>query len=179
MIRRCRLDDLGQRACGFHAGEADIMRRTVELARRRGGSGRRASRISRPPRLGRRPVPGLKSSEIENLVASRSAPAGVETRPAKGHAGQAHWRALQTSPARTNMTPRRSRARIKSVAPISSSWCSPTQKMVRAGGAEAPKPRLAHESVADRPYEDDGNLVREEARRRCCTSQKSNSPMGE
>src|SRR6202000_2922171 len=56
-------------ACGFHAGDADIMRHTVELAN---GRGVRVGADTRYPDLhgfGRRPVPGLKSSEIENLVA--------------------------------------------------------------------------------------------------------------
>ena len=56
-------------ACGFHAGDADIMRRTVELAKARGVSVGAHPGYRDLHGFGRRPVPGLKSSEIENLVA--------------------------------------------------------------------------------------------------------------
>ena len=38
-------------ACGFHAGDADIMRKTVELAKARGVIDRRTSRLPRSARL--------------------------------------------------------------------------------------------------------------------------------
>src|SRR3989442_5656299 len=56
-------------ACGFHAGDADIMRRTVELAKARGVSIGAHPGYRDLHGLGRRPFPGLKASEIENLVA--------------------------------------------------------------------------------------------------------------
>ena len=56
-------------ACGFHAGDADIMRGTVELAKARGVSVGAHPGYRDLHGFGRRPVPGLKSSEIENLVA--------------------------------------------------------------------------------------------------------------
>src|SRR5712691_7996222 len=56
-------------ACGFHAGDADIMRRTVELAKARGVSVGAHPGYRDLHGFGRRPIPGLKSSEIENLVA--------------------------------------------------------------------------------------------------------------
>src|SRR6267378_956062 len=56
-------------ACGFHAGDADIMRRTVELAKARGVSIGAHPGYPDLHGFGRRPFPGMKASEIENLVA--------------------------------------------------------------------------------------------------------------
>ena len=56
-------------ACGFHAGDADTMRKTVELAKARGVSIGAHPGYRDLHGFGRRPVPGLTSSEIENLVA--------------------------------------------------------------------------------------------------------------
>lgn len=56
-------------ACGFHAGDPEIMRKTAELARQRGvGIGAHpgfADLIG----FGRRRMPGLTAREVENLVA--------------------------------------------------------------------------------------------------------------
>src|SRR5689334_25190433 len=56
-------------ACGFHAGDADIMRKTVELAKARGVSVGAHPGYRDLHGFGRRPILGLTSSEIENLVA--------------------------------------------------------------------------------------------------------------
>src|SRR3982750_4359004 len=56
-------------ACGFHAGDPDIMRRTVELAKARGVSIGAHPGYRDLHGFGRRPIPGLKSSEIETMVA--------------------------------------------------------------------------------------------------------------
>ena len=56
-------------ACGFHAGDADIMRKTVELAKARGVSIGAHPGYRDLHGFGRRPFPGMKASEIENLVA--------------------------------------------------------------------------------------------------------------
>jgi UPF0271 protein len=56
-------------ACGFHAGDADIMRHTVELAKARGVSVGAHPGYRDLHGFGRRPVPGMKASEIENLIA--------------------------------------------------------------------------------------------------------------
>ena len=56
-------------ACGFHAGDADIMRHTVELAKARGVSIGAHPGYRDLHGFGRRPIPGLKFSDIENLVA--------------------------------------------------------------------------------------------------------------
>src|ERR1700755_762122 len=56
-------------ACGYHAGDADIMRKTVELAKARGVSIGAHPGYRDLHGFGRRPFPGMKPSEIENLVA--------------------------------------------------------------------------------------------------------------
>ena len=56
-------------ACGFHAGDADIMRKTVEMAKARGVSVGAHPGYRDLHGFGRRPMPGLTSSEIENLIA--------------------------------------------------------------------------------------------------------------
>ena len=56
-------------ACGYHAGDADIMRKTVELAKARGVSIGAHPGYRDLHGFGRRPFPGMKASEIENLVA--------------------------------------------------------------------------------------------------------------
>src|ERR1700720_4620767 len=56
-------------ACGFHAGDADIMRKTVELAKARGVSIGAHPGYRDLHGFGRRPFPGMKASEVENLVA--------------------------------------------------------------------------------------------------------------
>src|SRR4051794_9216638 len=56
-------------ACGYHAGDADIMRKTVELAKARGVSIGAHPGYRDLHGFGRRPMPGMKSSEVENLVA--------------------------------------------------------------------------------------------------------------
>src|SRR3979411_352011 len=52
-------------ACGFHAGDADIMRKTGELAKARGVSTGAHPGYRDMHGCGRRPVAGLKASEIE------------------------------------------------------------------------------------------------------------------
>ncbi len=56
-------------ACGFHGGDYDTMRKTVELAKARGVSVGAHPGYRDIHGFGRRPFYGMKSSEIENLVA--------------------------------------------------------------------------------------------------------------
>src|SRR3954467_3941539 len=51
-------------ACGFHAGDPDIMRRTVELAKARGVSVGAHPGYRDLHGFGRHPIAGLKASEI-------------------------------------------------------------------------------------------------------------------
>ena len=56
-------------ACGFHAGDPEIMRKTAELARERGvGIGAHPG-FADLAGFGRRRMPGLTVREVENLVA--------------------------------------------------------------------------------------------------------------
>src|ERR1700684_1000531 len=66
-------------ACGFHGGDADTMRKTVDLAKARGVSIGAHPGYRDIHGFGRRPFPGMKSSGIENLGALRA------TATAPGH----------------------------------------------------------------------------------------------
>ena len=56
-------------ACGFHGGDYDTMRKTVELAKARGVSVGAHPGYRDIHGFGRRPFYGMKAAEIENLVA--------------------------------------------------------------------------------------------------------------
>jgi UPF0271 protein len=56
-------------ACGFHAGDPDIMRRTTELARSKGVAVGAHPGFNDLKGFGRRAQPGLSLREVENLVA--------------------------------------------------------------------------------------------------------------
>src|SRR6188768_3585457 len=56
-------------ACGFHAGDADTMRKTVALAKARNVSIGAHPGYRDLHGFGRRPIAGLTAKEIENLVA--------------------------------------------------------------------------------------------------------------
>ena len=84
-------------ACGFHAGDADIMRHTVELAKARGVSVGAHPGYRDLHGFGRRPVPGLKASrdrEPRRLSDRRAAGDRDRGRP-QGDPCQGAWRALQ------------------------------------------------------------------------------------
>src|SRR5215475_4394648 len=134
-------------ACGFHAGDADIMRHTVELAKARGVSVGAHPGYRDLHGFGRRPVPGLKSSEIENLVAYQigalqaiAIAAGHRVTHVKAHG------ALSNVACEDDMTARAIANAIKAVDP----------NLVFVEHANLP---MVHEVFADRAYEDDGNLV--------------------
>ena len=56
-------------ACGFHAGDVDTMKKTVDLAKTHGVSIGAHPGYRDLHGFGRRPIVGLTSREIENLVA--------------------------------------------------------------------------------------------------------------
>jgi UPF0271 protein len=129
-------------ACGFHAGDADIMRHTVDLAKARGVSVGAHPGYRDLHGFGRRPVPGLKASEIENLVAYQiGALQAIAT--AAGH----------------KVT------HVKAHGALSNVACEDdmifvvlaNSRLVQAG--EAANLPMVHEVFADRAYEDDGSLV--------------------
>jgi 5-oxoprolinase (ATP-hydrolysing) subunit A len=145
-------------ACGFHAGDADIMRKTVELAKARGVSVGAHPGYRDLHGFGRRPVPGLKSSEIENLVAYQigalqaiATAAGHKVTHVKAHG------ALSNVACEDDMTAQAIANAIKAVDPSLIFVVLANSKLVKAG--ERANLPMAHEVFADRAYEDDGNLV--------------------
>ena len=84
-------------ACGFHAGDADIMRQTVELAKARGVSVGAHPGYRDLHGFGRRPIAGpesLRDREPRRLPDRRAAGDRDRGRP-QGHPCQGAWRALQ------------------------------------------------------------------------------------
>ena len=145
-------------ACGYHAGDADIMRKTVELAKARGVSIGAHPGYRDLHGFGRRPVPGLKSSEIENLVAYQigalqaiATAAGHKVTHVKAHG------ALSNVACEDDMTAQAIANAIKAVDPNLIFVVLANSKLVAAG--ERANLPMAHEVFADRAYEDDGNLV--------------------
>ena len=145
-------------ACGFHAGDADIMRRTVEVAKTRG------VRVGAHPGyrdlhgFGRRPVPGMTSREIENLVAYQigalqaiASMAGHRVTHVKVHG------ALSNVACEDDMSAQAIAAAIRAVDPNLVFVVLPNSRLVSAG--DAARLRMAHEVFADRAYEDNGMLV--------------------
>jgi UPF0271 protein len=145
-------------ACGFHAGDADIMRKTVTLAKARGVSIGAHPGYRDLHGFGRRPVAGLSSAEIENLVAYQigalqaiATMAGHKVTHVKAHG------ALSNVACEDDMTARAIASAIKAVDRHLIFVVLANSKLVTAGDA-AGLP-MAHEVFADRAYEDDGNLV--------------------
>jgi 5-oxoprolinase (ATP-hydrolysing) subunit A len=145
-------------ACGFHAGDADIMRKTVELAKARGVSIGAHPGYRDLHGFGRRPVPGLKSSEIENLVAYQigalqaiASAAGHKVTHVKAHG------ALSNVACEDDMTAQAIANAIKAVDPSLIFVVLANSRLVIAG--ERANLPMVHEVFADRAYEDDGQLV--------------------
>ncbi|RTL54651.1 MAG: LamB/YcsF family protein [Bradyrhizobiaceae bacterium] len=145
-------------ACGFHAGDQDIMLRTARLAKQRGV--RIGAHPSYPDRdnFGRTPMPGLSASQIEAIVAYQigalmgvAALAGCEVTHVKAHG------ALSNVGCEDDMTARAIAAAIKAVDRDLSFVVLPNSALMRAG--EAAGLKLVHEVYADRAYEDDAQLV--------------------
>ncbi|ABA04764.1 LamB/YcsF [Nitrobacter winogradskyi Nb-255] len=145
-------------ACGFHAGDADTMRKTVDLA------GTHGVNIGAHPGyrdlhgFGRRPIAGLTSGEIENLVAYQigalqaiATMAGHRVTHVKAHG------ALSNVACEDDMTARAIASAVKAVDPGLVFVVPANSRLVAAG--EAAGLPLAHEVFADRAYEDDGSLV--------------------
>lgn len=145
-------------ACGFHAGDADIMHRTVKLAKARGVSVGAHPGFRDLHGFGRRPVPGITTAEIENLVAYQigalqavAALAGYQVTHVKAHG------ALSNVACEDDMTARAIAAAIKAVDRNLVFVVLASSKLASAG--EAAGLTLAHEVFADRAYEDDATLV--------------------
>jgi 5-oxoprolinase (ATP-hydrolysing) subunit A len=145
-------------ACGFHAGAADILRKTVEMAKARGVSVGAHPGYRDLHGFGRRPVPGMTSSEIENLVAYQigalqaiATAAGHKVTHVKAHG------ALSNVACADDMTARAIASAIKAVDRDLIFVVLANSKLVQAG--EAANLPMVHEVFADRAYEDDGSLV--------------------
>ncbi|GLH75455.1 UPF0271 protein [Bradyrhizobium sp. SSBR45G] len=145
-------------ACGFHAGDADIMRRTVEMAKAKGVSVGAHPGYRDLHGFGRRAVPGLKSSEIENLVAYQigalqaiATAAGHKVTHVKAHG------ALSNVACEDDMTANAIAKAIKAVDPSLIFVVLANSKLVTAG--EKANLSMAHEVFADRAYDDNGLLV--------------------
>jgi UPF0271 protein len=145
-------------ACGFHAGDADTMRKTVGLAKARGVSIGAHPGYRDLHGFGRRPVAGLSSAEIENLVAYQigalqaiATMAGHRVTHVKAHG------ALSNVACEDDMTARAIASAIKAVDRNLIFVVLANSKLVTAG--EAAGLPLAHEVFADRAYEDDGSLM--------------------
>ncbi|HEY0328722.1 MAG TPA: 5-oxoprolinase subunit PxpA [Rhodopseudomonas sp.] len=145
-------------ACGFHAGDADIMRNTVALAKAGGVSIGAHPGYRDLHGFGRRPVAGLSAAEIENLVAYQigalqavAALAGHAVTHVKAHG------ALSNVACEDDMTANAIAAAIKAVDRKLIFVVLANSRLVKAG--EAAGLPLAHEVFADRAYEDDATLV--------------------
>lgn len=145
-------------ACGFHAGDPDIMRKTVALAKSRGVSIGAHPGYHDLHGFGRRAIPGLTAAEIENLVAYQigalqavAALVGHRVTHVKAHG------ALSNVACADDMTARAIAAAIKAVDRDLIFVVLPNTALQRAG--EASGLRLASEVFADRAYDDDAALV--------------------
>jgi 5-oxoprolinase (ATP-hydrolysing) subunit A len=145
-------------ACGFHAGDADIMRKTVEMAKSHGVSIGAHPGYRDLHGFGRRPFPGMKSSEIENLIAYQigalqaiAIAAGHRVTHVKAHG------ALSNVACEDDMTAQAIANAIKAVDPNLVFVVLANSRLVKAG--EQANLPMVHEVFADRAYEDDGNLV--------------------
>jgi UPF0271 protein len=145
-------------ACGYHAGDADTMRTTVELARARGVSIGAHPGYRDLHGFGRRPIAGLTAAEIENLVAYQigalqaiATMAGHTVTHVKAHG------ALSNVACEDDMTARAIASAIKAVDRDRIVVVLANSKLVSVGDA-AGLP-MVHEVFADRAYEDDGSLV--------------------
>jgi UPF0271 protein len=134
------------------------MRKTVDLAKARGVSIGAHPGYRDLHGFGRRPMPGLSSSEIENLIAYQigalqaiAIAAGHKVTHVKAHG------AISNVACEDDMTAQAIANGIKAVDPNLIFVVLANSKLVKAG--ERANLPMAHEAFADRAYEDDGNLV--------------------
>lgn len=145
-------------ACGFHGGDADTMRKTVELAKARGVNVGAHPGYRDIHGFGRRPFYGMKASEIENLVAYQigalqaiATMAGYRVTHVKAHG------ALSNVACEEDTTARAIASAIKAVDPNLIFVVLANSRLVQAG--EAANLPMVHEIFADRAYDDEGMLV--------------------
>ena len=145
-------------ACGFHAGDADTMKKTVDLAKTHGVSIGAHPGYRDLHGFGRRPIGGLTSREIENLVAYQigalqaiATMAGHRVTHVKAHG------ALSNVACEDDTTARAIASAIKAVDSDLVFVVLANSRLVTAG--EAVGLPMVHEVFSDRAYEDDGSLV--------------------
>ncbi|MBN9603352.1 MAG: LamB/YcsF family protein [Afipia felis] len=145
-------------ACGFHAGDTGTMRRIATQARARGvGIGAHPGYHDLAG-FGRKPMPGLSASEIENLVAYQigalcavASLAGHKVTHVKAHG------ALSNAACSDAMIANAIAAAVKAVDPNLAFMVLPQTELARAADRTALKP--IHEIYADRAYQDDAQLL--------------------
>lgn len=145
-------------ACGFHAGDPDIMLATAKLAKERGVSIGAHPSYRDLAGFGRRAVPGLTAREIENLVAYQigalqavAALADHRVTHVKAHG------ALANVACRDDMTANAIASAIKVIDRNLLFVVQPHTAMSRA--ADKAGLTAINEVYADRAYEDDGQLL--------------------
>jgi UPF0271 protein len=145
-------------ACGFHGGDSDIMLKTVKLAKARGVSIGAHPGYRDLHGFGRRPVPGLTSSEIETLVAYQigalqavAALADHKVTHVKAHGALSNVGCVDA------MTARAIAQAIKAVDRELIFVVLPNSELVHAGDAAGL--RMVSEVFSDRAYEDDASLM--------------------
>jgi UPF0271 protein len=145
-------------ACGFHAGDPDIMLATALLAKKRGVSIGAHPGYRDLAGFGRRAIPGLSAREIENLVAYQigalqavAALAGYKVTHVKAHG------ALSNLACRDEVTAGAIASAIKAVDSSLLFVVLPHTAMARA--ADKAGLSAINEIYADRAYEDDAQLV--------------------
>ncbi len=145
-------------ACGFHAGDPDEMRATVERAKARGVAIGAHPGFHDLQGFGRRQIQGLTAREIEAMVAyqigalqATAALAGHKVTHVKAHGALSNMACVDETMA-TALA-----AAIKAVDRDLVFVVIPLTALERAG--ERANLPLAREIYADRAYEDDGTLV--------------------
>jgi UPF0271 protein len=145
-------------ACGFHAGDPDIMRKIATQARARGVSIGAHPGYRDLAGFGRHAMPGLSTSEIENIVAYQTG-ALCAIAPLAGHKVthvKAHG-ALSNAACSDAMIANAIAAAIKAVDPNLAFMVLPHTELAHAADRAGLKP--IHEIYADRAYQDDAQLL--------------------
>ena len=145
-------------ACGFHAGDSDIMLSISKLAKQKGVSVGAHPGYRDLHGFGRRPVPGLTASEIETMVAYQigalqalATMAGHRVTFVKAHGALSNVACVDA------MTAKAIASAIKAVDRDLIWVVLPQSEIERAG--EAANLPLVREVFADRAYEDDASLM--------------------
>lgn len=145
-------------ACGFHAGDPDIMRRITAQARARGVSIGAHPGYRDLAGFGRKPMPGLSASEIENIVAYQigalcavACLVGHKVTHVKAHG------ALSNAACSEAMIANAIAAAIKAVDPGLAFMVLPHTELACA--ADRAGLKAIHEIYADRAYQDDARLL--------------------